>query len=53
MPLNTFNKLKATCPHLISNYNPTSTTVRVASGTAIPTCGSFTATFEIAQRIVL
>ena len=50
MPLNTFNKLKATCPHLISNYNPTSTTERVASGTAFSTCGSFTSTFKMANE---
>ena len=50
MALNTFNELTAICPHLISNYNHTITTVRVASGTAIPTCGSFTATFEIANE---
>ena len=35
---------------MISNHNPTSTTVRVANGNAIPTCGSFTATFKIANE---
>ena len=42
--------LKSTCPHLICNYDLTSTTVRVASGTAISTCGSFTAIFKIGNE---
>ena len=50
MPLSIFNNLKRLCPKTITNYNPQTSTVKVATGTSIATHGTFQASFKIANE---
>ena len=36
-----FHKVQSQCPNMVSQYNPSSSTVKVANGTFLVTCGSF------------
>ena len=47
MPIATFQKLQRLCPKSISNYNPETSTVKVANGASVTTHGTFRA-FKIA-----
>ena len=50
MPLNIFEKLQKHCPSSISNYNPETSTVKVANGASVTTFGTFKAHFKIANE---